>query len=132
MRSGLPPIDVVYLDDVSTIGPDVVETNERNFFLAEHLAEHGLSKVPDKFSAAVKGAAYNASLGSNFWSNDFLSPYGERLQRVKTITDKIIAKEIASPREKAAEVGGSVSARLVRRPLLPVLFRAYEFISSGA
>lgn len=125
------PIDVVYLDDVVTLGPDACITNHRNDRVAAELAEAGLRTKHKKRRRADNSADFSEALGLRLWADGYISPSVSRLEKLKTLSDAILATSRASPREMAAAVGTAISCCVLRRPLLSILFAVFRFISCG-
>lgn len=125
------PIDLVYLDDVVTIGPDESVVNKRNDAVATELAAAGLPTAPRKKRRADNKSDFCDALGLSLWAKGVITPSVARLEKLKVLTDTILASEAASPRQMAAAVGTAVSCCLLRRPLLSILYAVFRFITSG-
>lgn len=126
-----PPLDVVYLDDVVTLGPDEVATNRRNDAIAAALADAGLPTKKQKNRRADNSAESCEALGLCWWADGFITPSVPRLEKLKLLADAILASGEASPREMAAAVGTAISCCVLRRPLLSVLFAVFRFTALG-
>lgn len=121
-----PPLDVIYLDDISTVGSDIQEVNERSRQLADKCAEFGLPTEESKRVTAVEGLDGEA-LGLRFQQTGILSVTPAYFQKLATATEQLLLDQRCSPRRMAEVVGGWVYACLLRRPTLSVLACVYDF-----
>lgn len=123
------PLDVVYLDDVVTLGVDEAVTNRRNNAVAAALAAVRLPTKKQKRRRDDEHAEFFEALGLCCWATGSITPSVSRLEKLRRLTDAILATARASPREMAAVVGTAVSCCVLRGPLLAVLFTVFCFTS---
>lgn len=121
-----PLLDVIYLDDISTLGSDVQAVNDRSMALAEKCAEFGLPTEESKKVTAIEGCDGEA-LGLRFQQGGLLSVTPAYFQRLGTTTEQILCDRRCSPRHMAEVIGGWVYACLLKRPTLSVLSCVYDF-----
>lgn len=121
----LPPFDVVYLDDVTNMGPDATVTNARNEYVVQRPEDNGLRTKRSRRKFASEQAAFSEAICLRFWTEGFLSPSTARVEKLKRLTEAVLSSREPSPREMAAVIGTFVSCCLLRRPLLSILFRDF-------
>lgn len=122
-----PLLDVVYLDDINTLGTNRELVNNRNEALAEKLHANGLPIEDSKRRVAVEGVDGEA-LGLCFGQDGVLSVTPAYFNRLRLVTESLLVTRACSPRHLAHVVGSWVYACLLRRSTLSVLASVYCFI----
>lgn len=120
------PLDIIYLDDLTTVGTNLVAVNERRVAVAETWKAHGLPEETMKAVVAVDGEDGEA-LGLLFRQSGRLSATPSFFLKLYSTTDALLEAKQCSPRHLSHVVGCWVYACLLRRPMLSVLSAVYEF-----
>lgn len=120
----VPPLDVVYLDDISTLGTNRERVNVRNEDLANILRARGLPTERSKTSVA-KECVDGEALGLFFSQGGGISVTASYFDRLRVATESLLARRECTPRHLAQVVSSWVYACLLRRPTLSVLASVY-------
>lgn len=124
------PLDIVYLDDLSTVGTNLGAVNARRSAVAKTCQAYGLPEEMSKTVIAVEGKDGEA-LGLLFRQEGYLSVTPSFFFKLLSTTEALLKSRHCSPRHLAHVVGCWVYACLLRRPMLSVLSAVYEFEKEG-
>lgn len=126
ISSGDLPLDIVYLDDLTSVGTDLAAVNARRDAIAKTCAEHGLPEELAKAVYAVEGQDGEA-LGLLFRQSGLLSVTPKFLYKLLRATEELLVSRQCSSRHLAQVIGCWVYACLLKRPMLSVLSAVYDF-----
>lgn len=125
------PLDIAYLDDLSTAGTDLGIVNARNDRIGLAFDMNGLPTEPSNNSPALHTGDSAVQLGLSFWKDGFLSLNAKFFRRLGDSTSQVLSSQRCSPEHMSSLDGSWVTACLLRPPLLSLLFRVYECCNSG-